>query len=93
MDKEDVVLVYNGILLSHEKKNETMPVAATWMDLECVILGEISQMEGGEITYVIPYMDNLKINDTNELLNKTERDRLREQTYGCQGKRMGGRDI
>jgi len=28
-DKEDVVCIYNGILLSHKKK-ETMPFAATW---------------------------------------------------------------
>ena len=28
MDKEDVVYVYNGILLSH-KKNEILPFAAT----------------------------------------------------------------
>ena len=33
MDKEDVVHVYNGILLSY-KKNEIMLFAATWMDLE-----------------------------------------------------------
>ena len=27
------------------KKNETMPFAATWMDLEIIILREISQKE------------------------------------------------
>ena len=38
MDKEYVIYIYNSeILLSHPK-NEIMPFAATWMDLEIIIL-------------------------------------------------------
>ena len=43
MDKEDVVYIYGGILAI--KMNEIMPFAAKWMDLEIVILSEISQKE------------------------------------------------
>ena len=43
MDKQDVVHIYNGILLSN-KKNEIMPSAATCMDLE-IIISEINWTE------------------------------------------------
>ena len=60
MDKEDVVHIYNGILLSH-KKNEIMPFAATWMDLEIFILSEESQTNRErQISSDIVYMWNLK---------------------------------
>ena len=45
-----------------------MPFAATWMDLEIIILSEVSQ-----IPYDITYMWNLKC-DTNELIYETETD-------------------
>ena len=42
MDKDNVVHIYNGILLSH-KNSAIMPFAATWMDTEMIILSEERQ--------------------------------------------------
>ena len=50
MDKEDVVHIYNGIRLSH-KKNEIMPFATIWIDLEIIILSHISQTKTNIIWY------------------------------------------
>ena len=46
MDKEDVIDIdmNNGILISI-KKNKILPFAITWMDLEVIVLSEISQTE------------------------------------------------
>ena len=53
------------------RKNEIMPFAATWTDLESVI---VKSDREGEIAYGIPYRWNLKRNDPNELTYKTKRD-------------------
>ena len=46
MDKEDVVHIYSGILLSHIK--EITAFAATWMDLGIIQLSKVSQKEKGK---------------------------------------------
>ena len=38
------IYTHNGILLSH-KKDEILPFVTAWMDLEGIMLNEISQME------------------------------------------------
>ena len=56
------------------KKNETMPSAATWMDLESIILSKVSQQrKTNTILYHFYIMQNLKY-DTNELIYETEID-------------------
>ena len=43
-----MIYIHNGILLSH-KKNEIMPFVVTCMDLEVIILSEVSQAEKTDI--------------------------------------------
>ena len=60
------------------EKNEIMPFAVKWMDLEIVL------------SYDIAYVRNLR-NGTKELICKTETEshRCRKQSYGYQGGRDG----
>ena len=90
MDKEDVVHIRtqcNEIVLSHEK-NEIMPFAATWMQLQIIILSEVSQKEK-DIPHDNTYMWNLKY-DTNELIYKTETDSQTQRTDLSVSRGRGG---
>ena len=43
MDKENMVYIYNGILFNlKEKKKKIPPYATIWMNLEAIMLSEIS---------------------------------------------------
>jgi hypothetical protein len=45
MDYENVVLIHNGVLLSHEERNEILLFSSKWMELENIILSEVSQAQ------------------------------------------------
>ena len=86
--------IYTREYYSAIKKNEVMPLAATRMDLEIVILSEVSQTGKEAIPYDIPYMWNRKRNDANEL-NLQNRKRLTDlenELNGCRRGKMGGWD-
>ena len=75
MDKEDVAYTHTHThthtqeYYSAIKKNEMMPFAAIWMDLEIIILNEVSQVEKDK--YEFTYTWNLKY-DTNEFIHETD---------------------
>ena len=52
MDKDDVVYIsvfHTTEYYSAIKKNEIMPFAATWMDLEIIILNEVNEKKTNAI--------------------------------------------
>ena len=77
-----MVHAYNGILLSY-RKNEIIPFAATWMDLEITILSEVSQKEKDKY-HMMPLICGIQKDDINNLFTK-QTHRHREQTCGFQG--------
>ena len=70
MDKNDVIHMYTMEYYSAIKKNEIMPFAGTWMDLEMIILSEVRERQ---ISYDTAYMWSLKYS-TNEPIYETETD-------------------
>ena len=62
--------IYTMEYYSAIKKDEIMPFAVTWMQLEIIILSEVRKRQ---TPYDITYMWNLKY-DTNEPIYETETD-------------------
>ena len=65
--------IYTMEYYSAIEKNEIMLSAVIWMDLEIIILSEVSQTER-QVSHDTIHMWNFYKNDTNELICKTERD-------------------
>ena len=61
-----------------------MPFAATWLELQTIILSEVSQKEKDKCHSGITYIWNL-ICGTKEPFHRKENHGLGEQTCGCQG--------
>ena len=74
------------------KKNEIMPIAATWMDLEIIVLSEVSQREKDK--YHIIYMWNVKKSDTKltYLQNRNRFTDVENKLMVTKGKRWWGRE-
>ena len=49
MDKEDLVYIYTMEYYLAIKKNEILPFATMWMELEGIMLSEMSQSEKTKI--------------------------------------------
>ena len=59
-----------------------MPPASTWVDLEIIILSEVSRIETDKYHMIISHMWYLIfLNDTNEFIYKTETDLQISKTH------------
>ena len=65
MDKEVVVHIHNGILLSHKK--EVVLVVMRWMNLESIIQSEVSQKEKDKY-HIRMYIYRILKNGTEEFI-------------------------
>ena len=68
-----------------------MPFAATWMDLESIILSEVSQTEKDKYYTIILICGIYIMIQINLFTKQKQIHRLRKQTYGYQRRKLGGR--
>ena len=85
--------IHNGILLRH-KKDDIMPFAATWMDLQIIKLSDIKSEKERQISYDITCMWNLIKIQNNLFIKQKQTHRFQNQIYDYQrSNRWMGRRI
>ena len=82
MVKEDVGYMCTIEYYSAIKKNEILPFAATWMDLEGIMLSEISETEKDKYCMIPLIYGIKKFNKLVNITKKKQTHRYREQTSG-----------
>ena len=81
-----VVHIYNAILLSH-KKEWSNAICVAWMDLEVIILSEVSQTEKNN--HIISLIWGIFYKKREAQTNIFTIQKHRKQTYGYQRRKLG----
>ena len=69
-------------------KNEILPFATAWMDLEGIMLSEVSQRKTNTVRSSMRKLND-KQTKAKETRTKTSSSRYRKQITGCQRQRVG----
>ena len=86
MDKEDVVHIYYTMeYYSAMKKNEIVPFAGTWIQLEIIVLSEVSRKEKDKYHMISLICEIENMTQMNLSMKQKWIHRHREQTCVCQG--------
>ena len=80
--------IHNGILAI--KMDEILPFAAAWMDLQNIILSEVSQQEKDKYCMNQLYVNSKKITRINLYTKQKQSHIHRKQRYGYQRGEVGG---
>ena len=76
--------IYTAEYYSAIKRNETLPFAATWMDLEMITLSEVSQTEKDKYHMISLICGIQNMIQVNIFTKQKQTHRHRKQIYGYQ---------
>lgn len=69
------------------KKNDVLPLATTWMDLEGIVLSEMSQMEKDTVCFHLYIESEKEMNDYSRTETDSDTEKKLVATTGSRGKR------
>ena len=89
--KKKVIMscIYNRIVFSPLRKNRILPSAATWMDLEVIMLRK--QTEKNKYCHL--YVESKRYNKLMNITQRKQTHRCKNQTNGYQWREGGGRAL
>ena len=91
MDKEDVIYIFHSRMEHYSviRNNKILPFVATWMNMEGIMLSEISQRKTNTVRYHL-YVKSEKYKKSVNITKNKHSHRYREETRHYQwGEEMG----